>query len=541
MAKFPTANYIDCPSPLDCISYLKQNKCQLYADDELMLKYRALNDPTLEVTGEQFNTQYIVWPIRYDLDIEKSRLLKKWMYASVANATLDLLDYKYFSVKLCPLGQAGENCDKNCDPKHGTSDRVGKCVCKSSKWMGDDCSTEVVEELNLYPNWEIAMCYVFFGINALACLVCGGWIYANRDSKQVKAWQPFFLNLVLVGCLISSSSIITLVQQNDSDEPVYACAVFPWLYTVGFSITFGTLYAKILRVYKLFQAAADTRRITVTQTETLKWVGFITLVDIIIVAVWTGVDPLAWTRVIVSTDIFGEPLESVGYCTSTSWKIFVSLITCWHLLLLLRACFLCYQTRHISTKFAESRYLAVAMVSHLQIFAISIPILVIVGDDPTASLFIRSAVIFINDFAIMLIIFGTLMYSVHFKGGDDVTVGSAIRIYTQSRASTAERRSLGGRRSTFGSAVSSAESGPQSQIGHRKSIGSVDSQEDEIRRSIRAVQLEEEENNNDKVNKVSFTDSTMKLQALKLNQFSLKGKLLGLGCNNCLYVCQKIA
>ena len=189
MAKFPTANYIDCPSPLDCISYLKQNKCQLYADDELMLKYRALNDPTLEVTGEQFNTQYIVWPIRYDLDSEKSRLLKKWMYASVANATLDLLDYKYFSVKLCPLGVAGENCDKNCDPKHGASDRVGKCVCKSSKWKGDDCSTEVVEELNLYPDWEIAMCYVFFGINALACLVCGGWIYANRASKQVKAWQ----------------------------------------------------------------------------------------------------------------------------------------------------------------------------------------------------------------------------------------------------------------------------------------------------------------------------------------------------------------
>ena len=38
-AKFPTANYIDCPSPIDCITYLKEDKCQLYADDELMLKY----------------------------------------------------------------------------------------------------------------------------------------------------------------------------------------------------------------------------------------------------------------------------------------------------------------------------------------------------------------------------------------------------------------------------------------------------------------------------------------------------------------------
>ena len=63
------------------------------------------------------------------------------------------------------------------------------------------------------------------------------------------------------------------------------------------------------------------------------------------------------------------------------------------------------------------------------------------------------------------------------------------------------------------------ESGAQSQLKHRKSIGSVDSHEEEVRRSIRAVQLMEEENNNDKGsnNKVSFTDSTMKLQALKLN------------------------
>ena len=114
----------------------------------------------------------------------------------------------------------------------------------------------------------------------------------------------------------------------------------------------------------------------------------------------------------------------------------------------------------------------------------------------------------------MLIIFGTLMYSVHFKGGNDVTVGSAIRLYTQSRASIGQRSSLG-RRSTV-SAVSSVESGAQSQSKHRKSIGSVDSEEDEVRRSIRAVQLEEEINN-DKANKVNFSDSTLKFQALKLN------------------------
>ncbi|KAL7534384.1 hypothetical protein ACHAXR_005838 [Thalassiosira sp. AJA248-18] len=429
MEKFPKANYLDCPSPADCVSYLKEGKCMLYADDELMLRYRALNDPSLEVTGEQFNTQYIVWSINYALATEKSRLLKKWMYASVANATLDLLSYKYFTVKLCPLGLAGEKCDLNCDPKHGTSDRYGQCVCHSNKWTGDDCSIEVEEDLNMFPEWEIAMCYAFFGINTLACIICAIWIYWERNTKQVKAWQPFFLNIVLLGCLISSSSIITLVQQSDTDEAVHACAVFPWLYSIGFSMTFGALYAKIFRVYMLFQAAAVTRRITVTKLDTLKWVCLIMCVDIIICTVWTVVDPMEWTRSIVATDIFGEPLESVGYCTSSSWKIFASLIACWHLALLFRACFLCYQTRHISTSFAESNYLAVAMISHLQIFAISIPILVIVGADPKSSLFIR--------------------------GGDDLNVSSAIRSYTRARESSVAPRGL---RSSAGNRRSSASS-----------------------------------------------------------------------------------
>lgn len=105
MAKFPKNKYLECSSPDDCIDRIRKRDCALYVDDELALKYRALSDETasLEVTGESFNTQYIVWPMSYSLDLQTRLLLKKWIYRSVANGTLDQLDYKYFSQKICEL------------------------------------------------------------------------------------------------------------------------------------------------------------------------------------------------------------------------------------------------------------------------------------------------------------------------------------------------------------------------------------------------------------------------------------------------------
>lgn len=72
--------------------------------------------------------------------------------------------------------------------------------------------------------------------------------------------------------------------------------------------------AKIRRVYLIFKSAVDMRRHIVTFGETLSVIAASLVVDIVVLIVWTVVDPLAWTRVTISEDQFGEPLESVGYC-----------------------------------------------------------------------------------------------------------------------------------------------------------------------------------------------------------------------------------
>jgi len=184
------------------------------------------------------------------------------------------------------------------------------------------------------------------------------------------------------------------------------------LYSVGFSITFGTLYAKIRRVYKVMQSAVEMRRVTVSLQETFLVVGLVLLIDVAILTVWTVVDPLQWQRAVITADQYGYALSSEGHCYSEHWTIFVSIIAAYHLLLMCKACYVCYLARNLPERFA-TKYVSIAVFSNMQILVVALPVLVILGADPQASFFVRSVTVFINDFVVVILIFGNLMYQVY--------------------------------------------------------------------------------------------------------------------------------
>ena len=68
--------------------------------------------------------------------------------------------------------------------------------------------------------------------------------------------------------------------------------------------------------------------------------------------------------------------------------------------------------------------------------------LIIAGDDPAAHFFVRSAIVWMNDFVVLVLIFGNLIYSVHntptvgqTTGRDKEQVSEAIRTIAHRRAS----------------------------------------------------------------------------------------------------------
>jgi len=428
--KYPDLNIYGCPHQSACIEDLKAGNCVLYIEDELQLMYRATDDLSLTVTREQFFTQYIVWPISSSLDTQTTKLLKNWVYVTISEAIPDDLHEKYFEKGVCPAGTAGVNCEKSCHPVNGLSDKNGVCVCTSIRWKGEDCSIEKVEDKNLIANSLKIVGYVMFSINATTIFCCGIWLWFKRDVQKVKVAQPSFLALVLVGCLISTSTIISLGIESDGNGPVHACITIPWFYSIGFSVTFGTLFSKIRRIHLIFKSASACVRRTVKTSETLKFIGVVLAIDVIPLLVWTIVDPLTWKRTVVQEDQFGYPLSSSGFCTSVYWAYYTGIILFLHFMVMAIACYMCYVARSIPSSFSDAKYVTMAMFSNLQILVVGLPVLILVGKDPQTSYFVRILIVWINDFVVVALIFGNLIYQIYY-GVDELQISQAVASFSQ--------------------------------------------------------------------------------------------------------------
>lgn len=341
---YPDVNFLSCGSVDHCLELLKQGDCALNADSELTLRFRAAFDVSLGVTRETLLLNTLVWPISFGMSRGTSILLAGWMYTTAAEGTTKRLFSQYFQKAICPVGTAGEQCELPCHPVHGEANEVGECICVSTKWTGSDCSVEVPEDFNYIPQTVLTIAYVLLGTIWAVVIFCAGWLFAKRATPQVRVSQPFFLACVLVGCVISSSTILALAQE-DTDGKTPVCMAIPWLYSVGFSITFGTLFAKIRRAYIVFKNAVQCRRHSVSAQETAMVIGIVLMIDVVILVAWTLIDPLEWQREVVSTDKFGNPLESQGFCSSEHWGIFAGLTATFHLCLLLVASYLCFISR----------------------------------------------------------------------------------------------------------------------------------------------------------------------------------------------------
>lgn len=421
-----------CDTQQHCLDLLRNpEECALFIGDELVLRYESTADKELLVTSENIFRQFIAWAINARLDPTVQFYLRKWVYKAKETGFLDRLFNDYFSVYFCPLGKAGADCTLPCHPAHGVSNPEGVCICDSTRWTGDDCSIELLEDYQLIPEGIKITAFVLAGINIAATAYCAVWLRMNRRVPQVSVAQPFFLSLVLLGCLISTSTIFAMAQESSMvDEAVPACMLVPWLYSVGFCITFGSLFAKIRRINILFQAAIKFQRIEVKTQDTLFFVGGILAIDVTVLLCWTILDPLEWQRVVVDADKYGTTLVSVGYCASEHWHVFTSLLAAFHFALMCFACYVCYITRNLPTLFCEGKYITLAMISNLQIFVVAVPVLVILGlqDQAETSFLLRSVVIWMNDCVVLFLIFGNLMGLFHNdeeEGNDERSIVSA--------------------------------------------------------------------------------------------------------------------
>ena len=94
-------------------------------------------------------------------------------------------------------------------------------------------------------------------------------------------------------------------------------------------------------IYHIFKTAAafsgshhGRKKNVVLVRETVSIVAFVLLIDVIMLIVWTSVDPLYWNRQDIMVDKFGYVLESGRHCMLHHWILFTSIIGTFHLVFL---------------------------------------------------------------------------------------------------------------------------------------------------------------------------------------------------------------
>lgn len=339
-------------------------------------------------------------------------------------------------LNLSPCGSTISSTGALSTPYAGTCDADGTCGCKDeqvSVGIGQSAACHSVPEvdMNYIPNSLLIMGYLFFGISALTSIFFFCWTTHFRGSSIIKKSQPIFLHLVNLGCLVIALAIIPSGIQGGYDtilDPVFgtstevsanlhnvdaACMATPWLFGVGFSLTFSALFAKVWRIRKIFVNARNFQRVEVQPKDVMKIMVGVLGAEIIVLLVWQLVDPLVWVRTVTLKSDLGYAVESVGTCQNGNVIPYVTVIGVFNLGILMYSLWLCYVTRTLPSDFNESKWITASVISIFQLMILGIPVMVIVRDNPSANYCVRVCVFFLMSMSTMLFIYAPKFVKMH--------------------------------------------------------------------------------------------------------------------------------
>lgn len=116
------------------------------------------------------------------------------------------------------------------------------------------------------------------------------------NYRSIKATSPNISHLIFSGCYLFGISIIIYSVQQTSNfgEVVYSvmCNAFKWCLIMGYTLIFGTVLAKVWRVYRLFKHFRNkSPGILVSDNALIVFIVLLLIVDCCLCTIWDVTDP----------------------------------------------------------------------------------------------------------------------------------------------------------------------------------------------------------------------------------------------------------
>lgn len=190
--------------------------------------------------------------------------------------------------------------------------------------------------------------------------------HRRRNRKMIVDMNVGFLFLYLLGLLLVSSSGLLLVMATTDG----ICTTTTWFSTIGYSLLFPLLAAKVDAINRLISGGNHMKRAVLKNIGRNVAAPAVLSVTLFLVA-WTVVDAPGKKMKVENTDMTTENgehiIDATGYCSSTS-RIWESCNFGWQGLTLLYTAFLAMMISRVKEDMNDTRSLARVSSSHFAFF-----------------------------------------------------------------------------------------------------------------------------------------------------------------------------
>jgi len=248
---------------------------------------------------------------------------------------------------------------------------------------------------------------LFMSLSLFLNLLSTGLVSCYLHRTSIQNAQPVSLYAILLGSTTMVCSI--LLQSFDESYTTWSnvdtmCKIFPWALMTGFLLAYTALFSKLIVMKRSdFFSKFD---IIITCLCAL-----LILAIVAVFCVWVSTEPVAWVREIVDP----VTLESYGICKREGSEHYtlISLVA----ILLLCMAYMAFRVKKLPQHFSEARWILFAIVSHIQILFIGLPLLHFIKATETDLYYlISSLLIWLVNFSMVMLIFGPKFYSIIFQG-----------------------------------------------------------------------------------------------------------------------------
>jgi len=142
-----------------------------------------------------------------------------------------------------------------------------------------------------------------------------------------------------------------------------------------------------------------------TAVDVMKPLVTLLMLNVVVLTVWTVIDPLQHQTILVTWDDFFRDTETYGICSSEHAYIFVTILSVINIGCLCFALLQAYKARKLSTELQESSYIFIAMALIILVSFIGIPVIIIARENVSANYFVVVGLIFVICVSILLLIY----------------------------------------------------------------------------------------------------------------------------------------